>query len=55
MCKVMEDMLNKSVHERNIEIAVSMLGDGMASELVAKYTGLTVDEVKKLADNIPAK
>ena len=34
--------------EKAIEIAKSMLADGLGHETVAKYTGLTVEQVKPL-------
>lgn len=51
MCKVVEDMINEEVRENNIAIAMRMLEDGKLSvEEIAKYTGLSEDEVKSLPD-----
>jgi len=45
MCKVIEDMLK----EQRIEIARSMLSDGMLSlEKIAEYARLSLDDVRKL-------
>ena len=38
----------EGILERNIEIAKSMLKDGMNLEIVMKYTGLTKEEVLNL-------
>ncbi len=49
MCKIMEDMRNETLEAA----ALKMLEDGVLSyELIAKYTNLTVEEVKKLAENL---
>ncbi|MCM1488133.1 MAG: hypothetical protein NC203_07185 [Firmicutes bacterium] len=46
MCKIMEDVAN----ERSKQIALNMLADGKLSvKDIAKYSGLTVAEVKELA------
>ena len=42
----------EGILERNIEIAKSMLKDGMDLEIVMKYTGLTKEEVLNLKENI---
>ena len=49
MCRAMEEMRNETVRERNIECALEMLADGMPYEKVAKYSKLTLEEVKELA------
>ena len=54
MCRAMEEMRNETVRERNIEIAKTMLEDGLPYEKIAKYAGLTVDEVKSLDAKKPA-
>jgi predicted transposase/invertase (TIGR01784 family) len=36
--------------ENKIEIALKMLKDGLSSEMVAKYTGLTIEEVQALSN-----
>lgn len=54
MCKAMEEMRNETVRERNIECALEMLADGMPYEKVAKYSKLTLEEVKALDTKKPA-
>ena len=50
MCKAMEDMRNEAIKEKAISVARLMIKDGELSyEKIAKYSGLTVDEVKALA------
>lgn len=47
MCKIMEDML---IEDRK-EMAGRMLNNGILSlEKIAEYTGLSIKEIKKLAD-----
>ncbi len=48
MCKMMEDMRNEAAHQRSVNMALRMLADGLPYETVAKYSDLTVDEVKAL-------
>lgn len=46
MSKIMEELVN----EYNKQVALNMLSDGKLSvKDIAKYTGLTVTEVKALA------
>ena len=55
MCKIMEDLNEKAVHDNRIHIAMSMINDGKLSfEDIAKYSGLTLEEVKALAEGKPA-
>ena len=54
MCKAMEEMRKESMHEEKIEIALNMLQDGMKHELIAKYTGLTIEAIEELSKEIPA-
>lgn len=54
MCRAMEEMRNETVRERNIECALEMLADGMPYEKVAKYSKLTLEEVKALDMKKPA-
>lgn len=37
-------------YERNIEMALSLLADGMSVEFAAKHSKLSLDEVRKLAE-----
>lgn len=56
MCKVMEDMRNeaareasiKATHEKAVLVAQVMLADDMPYEKIAKYSGLSVEEIKAL-------
>ena len=54
VCRAMEEMRNETVRERNIECALEMLADGMPYEKVAKYSKLTLEEVKALDTKKPA-
>ena len=45
MCRAMEEMRK----DERIECALEMLADGMSYEKVAKYSKLTLEEVKELA------
>ena len=48
MCKVMEDMRNEAAREKAVLVAQAMLADDMPYEKIAKYSGLSVDEIKAL-------
>lgn len=51
VCKVVVDMINEEVKENNMVIAMRMLEDGKLSvEEIAKYLGLSEDEVKSLLE-----
>lgn len=53
MCKVMEDMINEEVRENNIAIVMRMLERGkMSIEEIAEDVGLSVEEVKKISDEM---
>ena len=55
MCRVMEEMCNETVRERNIEIAKAMLTSKKLSyEDIALFSGLTIDKVKSLDAKKPA-
>ena len=45
MCRAMEEMRK----DERIECALEMLADGMPYEKVAKYSKLSIEEVKELA------
>ena len=50
MCKAMEDMRNEAELKRAREVALRMLADGeLSHEKIAKYSGLTLEQVKELA------
>lgn len=52
MCRIMEDVRNEGAQGRSIETAKEMLNDGtLPIEKIAKFSKLSVDEVKKLRDN----
>ncbi len=48
MCKMMEDMRNEAVRADKVANALTMLADGLSYEKVAKYSGLTIEEVRML-------
>lgn len=55
MCKIMDDLNNKAVKEKQIAIAMAMIEDGTLSfEKIAKISELTLDEIKALAEGKPA-
>ena len=55
MCRVMEEMCNETVRERNIEIAKTMLASKKLSyEDIALFSELAIDEVKSLDAKRPA-
>lgn len=62
MCRAMEEMRDESLREgvlkgaraKALESARSMLADGMPYEKIAKYVGLSIEEVKALDSKQPA-
>lgn len=51
VCKLIEDRTKEAVHESQVENALKMLNDGVLTlEKVASYSGLTLEEVKELAN-----
>ena len=48
MCRAFEEVREEGKREQAVEFARSMLADGMLYEIVAKYTKLSVEEVKAL-------
>lgn len=51
MCKAVEELCNEEKREAMVETAKRMLADGILQmEKIAEYSGLTVDEVKVLAE-----
>ena len=51
MCRAMEDMRDETARKKAIEIALKMLSGGKLNmEEIAEYSGLTIDEVKELAN-----
>lgn len=50
MCKVMEDMRSEEALRKAKEIALRMINDGeLPHEKIAEYSGLSMDEVRELA------
>lgn len=50
MCRAMEKMRDETEHETSIKHALAMLEDGMPYEKVAKYSELSIEEVRALAE-----
>ena len=48
MCRAFEEVREEGKREQAVEFARSMLADGMPYEIVAKYTKLSIEEVKAL-------
>lgn len=48
MCRTTEKMRDETAHETSIKNALEMLEDGLPYEKVAKYAGLSIEEVKEL-------
>ena len=52
MCKMMEDMRKEAAaeaaNEKAVETALNMLKDNLPLEKVAEYSGLSLEEVKKI-------
>ena len=41
-------MRDETIHEKAVDVALSMLADGLPYEQIAKYTKLSVEEIKTL-------
>ena len=50
MCKMMEDMRKEAAKNNATETALNMLKDNLSLEKVAQYSGLSLDEVKKIKE-----
>ena len=48
MCRALEIMRDETVHEKAVDVALSMLADRLPYEQIAKYTKLPVEEIKAL-------
>lgn len=48
MCRALELMRDETIHEKAVDVALSMLADGLPYEQIAKYTKLSVEEIKTL-------
>ncbi|MDQ9758197.1 hypothetical protein RFZ45_04480, partial [Acinetobacter baumannii] len=59
MCKLLEEMRNEVAaeakaegnHEKAVNTALKMIAKDYEAEEVAEITGLTLEEVRKLAEN----
>lgn len=58
MCRAMEEMRNKAAreatHAKAVAVALSMLADEMPHDKIAKYSGLSLDEIATLSQKRPA-
>ncbi len=48
----LEEGLSKGREERNLEVAINLLQLGTPCEIVAKATGLSLEEVTKLKESL---
>ena len=48
MCRALELMRDETIHEKAVDVALSMLADGLPYEQIAKYTKLSVEEIRTL-------
>ena len=56
MCKIMEDLAKEERLENSIEIALNLLKlNDYSIEKIASVTGLTVEKVKELAEELKPK
>lgn len=58
MCRAMEEMRNETAreatHAKAVAVALSMLADEMPHDKIAKYSGLSLDEIAALSQKRPA-
>ncbi len=55
MCKIIDDIVQRERKEAGIETACRMLEDGVTDiAKIARYSNLTIDEVKELMQKPPA-
>ena len=54
MCKTMENVRDQVQNEVRIDNAITMLKDGLSEEKVAQYSGLSLEKVKKIAEEVLA-
>ena len=58
MCRAMEEMRNEAAreatHAKAVAVALSMLADEMPHDKIAKYSGLSLDEIATLSQKRPA-
>ncbi len=43
---------NKELKQRNIETVKKMLNDGLKVDLISKYTGLSIEQIEQLKEDI---
>lgn len=48
MSRVLDELREEGKREKTVEVVRLMLADGMSHEIVAKYTKLSVEEVKAI-------
>ena len=51
MCRILEEMRNEVAEKEKVSTALKMLEKGYEAEEIAEITGLSLEEVQKLADN----
>ena len=51
MCRILEEMRNEVAEKEKVSTALKMLEKGYEAEEIAEITGLSLEEVRKLADN----
>ena len=51
MCRILEEMRNEVAEKEKVSTALKMLAKGYEAEEIAEITGLSLEEVRKLADN----
>lgn len=54
MCRAFEEVREETKREQAIESAKTMLADGLPYEQIARYTKLSIEEVKALDTKKPA-
>ena len=51
MSRILEEMRNEVAEKEKVSTALKMLAKGYEAEEIAEITGLSLEEVMKLADN----
>ena len=51
MSRILEEMRNEVAEKEKVSTALKMLAKGYEAEEIAEITGLSLEEVRKLADN----
>ncbi len=52
MCKIIDELFEELLKEKDIERAKEMLTDGLSIEKIAKYTNLSVETLERLEEEI---